>query len=217
MRKLACVLCVAVCACSSGSGTQQEAAADEYIVDCTGTDAGSGVTSDENLAAFINAEASNKVVINDPCSPELTSPAAGQTLSAQTPRLISFTDTHSSCPTAPIPPRTGLRKVPRQQPGYSRVIEALLARVVSSDAQAHCGAITGINYYFKVLPQGGTTPLYTAMLSVTSFTPDAAKWQKAMAGRNGQTVTIVIERANFLKGDILGSVLAMQASFTVGP
>jgi hypothetical protein len=218
MKRLAGTVCIALCACSSSSQNQQEAQADEYIVDCTGTDAGEGVTSDENLAAFINAEASNRVVTNQPCNaPELTSPASGERLSARTPRAIVFSDVSvsSACGT-PIRPRTGLRQVPRQQPGYSRAIEAILARL-SSDAQAHCGAITGTNYYFKILPQGGTTPIYTAMLSVAQFTPDAAKWQNAMGGRTGQTVTIVIERAKFLKGDIFDGPYAMQANFAVGP
>jgi hypothetical protein len=213
MRRLAC-LALALCACSGSNPSEPEATADEYFVDCTGTDAGTGVTSDENFAAFINAEASNKVVTNVRCSsPELTSPTQ---LSAQTPPNLVFSDVPLDCAPAPIRPRTGLRKVPRQQPAFSRVIEAALARV-TTDAQAHCAAITGPNYYFKVVPQGGTTPLYTAMLSVTRFTPDTAKWQKAMSGRNGQTVTVVIERAVFFKGDILQGPFATQANFTVGP
>jgi hypothetical protein len=206
---------LAFCACSSGNSTDEGPQADEYIVDCTGTDAGTGVTSDENFAAFINAEASNKVRTDVPCSsPELTSPTQ---LSAQTPPNIVFNDVPASgCASAPIRPRTGLRKVPRQQPALTRMMEAALARV-TTDAQAHCGAISGTNYYFKVLPQGGTTPLYTAMLSVTQFTPDAAKWQKAMSGRNGQTVTVVIERGIFLKGDLNQGPFATQKNFTVGP
>jgi len=215
MKKLACAVCFALCACSGGD-TQQEAAADEYIVDCTGTDAGTGVTSDENLAAFINAEASGKLKV-DPCkAPVIKSPTG--TLSATTPPSIAFDDqnTSPSCLSPPIHPRTGLRQVPRQQPGYSRVVEALLARACG-EAQAHCGAITGTNYYFKVMPQNGTTPIYTAMLSVVSFTPDAAKWQKAMSGRNGQNVTVAIERAVFFKGDISDGPYSTQATFTVGP
>ena len=92
----------------------------------------------------------------------------------------------------------------------------MLARV-AGEAQAHCGAISGTNYYFKVLPQNGTIPLYTAMLSVESFTPDAAKWQKALSGRSGQTVSVVIERAEFLKGDITDGPYAQRSTFTVGP
>jgi len=38
-----------------------------------------------------------------------------------------------------------------------------------------------------------------------------------MSGRNGQTVTVVIERAVFLKGDINDGPFRTQASFTVGP
>jgi hypothetical protein len=216
MKKLACAVCLALSACSSGD-PRQEAAADEYIVDCASTDAGTGVTSDENLAAFINAEASGKVK-PDPCkSPVITSPGSGGTLSATAPPSIRFDDVSSAvCLTTPIRPRTGLRQVPRQQPGYSRVVEALLARVCG-EAQAHCGAISGTNYYFKVMPAGSNTPIYTAMLSQTFFTPDTAKWQKAMSGRNGQTVTIVIERAVFFKGDISEGPFSVQAIFPVGP
>jgi hypothetical protein len=213
MKKLACAVCFALCACSGGN-SQQEATADEFFVDCTGTDAGTGVTSDENLAAFINAEASGKVK-PDPCkSPVITAPKG--TVSAATPPPISFDDVNSACLATPARPRTGMRQVPHDQPGYSRIVEALLARV-TGEAHAHCGAISGTNYYLKVLPQSGTTPIYSAMLSVNSFTPDVAKWQKAMSGRNGQTVTMVIERAVFFKGDINDGPYSVQASLTVGP
>jgi hypothetical protein len=96
------------------------------------------------------------------------------------------------------------------------VIEALLSRI-SGEAQAHCGAISGINYYFKVLPAGGGTPLYSAMLSVTTFTPNATKWRTAMAGRSGQTVTVVLEGANLVKGEILDGPFRAQTNFPVGP
>jgi hypothetical protein len=213
MKRLVCAVAVTLYSCSS-SNPADEPTADEFFVDCTGTDAGDGVTSDENLAAFINAEAAGKVTDGNCKAPQLTAPAAGTTLSVQTPPGFKFND--SSCATTPIRPRTGLRKVPRQQPVYSRAMEALLARV-SGEAQAHCGAISGTNYYLKVMPQSGTTPLYTAMLSVRSFIPDAAKWQKALSGRNGQTVSIVIEGASFLKGDINQGPFRAQSTFTVGP
>jgi hypothetical protein len=214
MKRIACALSLALCSCSSSEPAAEGAQADEYFVDCTGTDAGTGVTSDENLAAFINAEAAGRVVDHNCKAPRLTGRAAGTTLSAQTPTPITFDD--NSCGTAPIRSRTGLRKVPRQQPVYLRAMEALLARV-SAEAQAHCGAISGTNYYFKVMPQNGTTPLYTAMLSVITFTPDPAKWQKALSGRNGQTVNIVIEGAVFFKGDIRSGPFRAQSTFTVGP
>jgi hypothetical protein len=213
MKRLACALSLALCSCSS-SNPPDEPAADEYFVDCTGTDAGEGVTSDENLGAFINAEAAGKVTDDNCKAPQLTAPAVGTTLSVQTPPALKFND--SGCPTTPIRPRSGLRKVPRQQPVYSRTMEAVLARV-SGEAQAHCGAISGPNYYLKVMPPNGTTPLYTAMLSMTSFTPDAAKWRKALSGHNGQTVSIVIEGAFFLRGDINQGPYRAQSTFTVGP
>ena len=215
MKKIACLLPLVLWACS-GNNTQQAPAADEYIVDCTTqSDAGTDVTSDENLDRFIEAEASGRVTDGTCNSPALTKPDPGARLSAQTPNLFSF-NPNSCSPTGTNHRRTGLRNVPRQQPAYSRVIEAVLARV-STEAQAHCGAISGTNYYFKVMPQNGTTPLYTAMLSVASFTPDAAKWKKAMSGRNGQNVTVIIERAEFLKGDISQGPYRAQATFAVGP
>ena len=139
----------------------------------------------------------------------------GGKLSIVTSPSIAFDDAHP-CATTPIRPRAGLRQIPRQQPRYSRIVEALFARM-STEAQAHCGAITGTNYYLKILPAGGGAPIYSAMLSVTSFTPDAAKWQKAMAGRSGQTVTVVLEGAVFLKGDIRQGPYRSQSTFTVGP
>ena len=74
-----------------------------------------------------------------------------------------------------------------------------------------------INGTVNDLAMSGATPLYTAMLSVSSFTPDAAKWQKALSGRNGQTVVIVIERAFFLRGDMNQGPFRAQSTFTVGP
>src|SRR5437764_11965539 len=101
MKRLACVV-LALCACSSGNSSDEGQHADESIVDCTGPDAGTGVTSDENFAAFVNAEASNRVVTTDRCnSPELTSPTQ---LSAQTPPNIVFNDVAANCAGAPIRP-----------------------------------------------------------------------------------------------------------------
>src|SRR3954462_7352692 len=101
MKRLVCAA-LALCACSSGNSTDEGPQADEYVVNCAGTDAGTGVTSDENFAAFINAEASNRVK-NDPCnSPDPPSPAASAALSVQTPPSIVFTDTHAPCTSAPI-------------------------------------------------------------------------------------------------------------------
>jgi len=215
MKRLACLAALLFCACSSGD-TPAEATADEFIQDCDSAAAGGAFTSDEALADFINAEASGKVTSEACKFTELVSPARGENLSAKTPPSIRFNDTPGSCAAAPIRPRTGLRRMPRTRPAYSRVLEALLASI-TRDAKAHCAAVNGTNYYFKVLPQGGTTALYTAMLSVTSFTPDAAKWQKAMSGRSGQTVNIVIERAVFLRGDINQGPFAMQpVNFVVG-
>ena len=66
---------------------------------------------------------------------------------------------------------------------------------------------------------GETAAVYSAMLSLTSFTPDATIWKKAMAGRQGQTLTLTIERAVFFRGDInQGPYLQpLPYPFVVGP
>ena len=202
-------------ACSGSS--PQALTADEFIVDCSTSDAGIGVTSDENFGHFIAAEASSKV-IKDACkAPKMTSPASGGRLDPVTPPSFSFNVT--PCPVRPgIRARTYRRAIPGERPAYSKALEAALSKLVRP-AQAHCGAISGENYYFKVLAADGATAIYSAMLSVTSFTPDAAIWRKSMAGRSGQSVTIVIERAVFLKGDINDGPYAQPVPdrYTVGP
>lgn len=212
--------CIAILAAAVGCSSSQQSTArvDEFVINCEDTDAGVGVTSDENFDRFIEAEASNKVV-KDPCkSPELTAPGTGAPLDPQNPPTFTFNDTHACATGAAVPVRTGCRSVPRTQPAYSRILEAMLSSI-ARPAEAHCGAITGPNYYFKLTRPGDSAPAYSAMLSVTSYVPDAQKWQKAMSGRRGQTLTLVIERAVFLRGDINeGPYVQPQAyTFTVGP
>jgi hypothetical protein len=183
---------------------------DEYIIDCENLppDAGAGTfASDENWDAFVNAEAARKVQTTAAQAPVLTAPAAGSPLSAASPPTFTFRPTPSSARA----PRHGCR--PR-----SRSVLARLAALVEGTAEAHCGAFTGENYVFRVTPATGGQPIYLAVLSVTSFMPDASAWTKAMAGRAGQNVSITIERGIFFKGDLTeGPYIQPAYTFSVGP
>ena len=211
------LLALAISAC--GSKTAAASRADEYIVNCEGTDGGAA-TSDENYTKFIEAD-SAMITVADACrSPLLSAPAPGTKLDPVQPPTFSFSAVH---PTCALHRERGVRFscLQRQQgqPAWSSALESALALVVRS-AEAHCAAITAENYLFRLWHAGETAPVYSAMLSLTSFTPDAAVWKKAMAGRQGQTLTLTIERAIFFKGDInQGPYLQPQpwSSFVVGP
>ena len=63
-----------------------------------------------------------------------------------------------------------------------------------------------------------TDPVFTAMLSVTTYTPDAAKWSAKLANRQGQTLTLTLMRATF-SGEAIaaGPFIATPApTFMVG-
>lgn len=208
---------IAVASCSSSAPAFP--GANEFILNCDGVDAGSvNVTSDENLTRIIEADTAQRVV-KDPCqSPLLTAPALGTRLDPAHAVTFTFSATHPTCGLHRDPGTRFGRLLQREQPAWSRTLEAGLALVVRS-AEAHCGAITGENYLFRLAHEGEKAPVYSAMLSVTSFTPDAAIWQKALAGRQGQSLTLTIERAIFLRGDInQGPYVQPQPyTFVVGP
>ena len=201
-----------------GSKTSGVADADEYIVNCDAADGGTG-TSDENHTKFIEADSAGTVVADGCRSPLLSTPAVGTKLDPLQPPVFTFSAFH---PTCALHRQRGVRFgcLQRQpgQPGWSRALESALALVVKP-AEAHCAAITGENYFFRLMHAGETTAVYSAMLSVTSFTPDAAVWKKAMAGRQGQTLSLTIERAFFFRGDINQGpyVQPVPYPFVVGP
>ena len=83
----------------------------------------------------------------------------------------------------------------------------------------HCGAFSGENYLLELVKAGDADPVYMSLLSVTSYTPDAEIWKKALSGRSGQTLTLTIQRAIFLRGDIMEGpyVQPTGVSLQVGP
>ncbi len=189
--------------------SEQGVRADEYVYDCM--TAPSGVTTfatDESFVAFINKAAAGGVTADDAKAPKLLSPGPGATLSASTPPQFAF----QAMASAPRP--VGRIQFAMPCPRPSR-----LPRWLSFEgtAHAHCAGVSGDNYLLRVT-QGGTA-LYTAILSVTSFTPTAAVWKRALDGRAGQMVTIAIERATFLRGDITNGPFAPAnpPAFAVGP
>ena len=190
--------------------------ADEYIVDCTVN--ASQFASDDSFAKFTEAEAAGRVTTDDCKSPELLGPSFGATLSAGAPPLFLFNPIHSCGVVRPTDsPRryvggTGAR------PMWLSVLK-FTADLLEGTAEARCGAFSGENYLFRIRRAGDSTPLYTALLSVTSFQPDPAIWRRAFAGRNGQTVSVTIERAIFLGGSINEGpyVQSQPYSFPVGP
>jgi hypothetical protein len=185
-----------------GSSPSGPPPADEYIVDCEAGDAGVPTASDENYAAFLNAEAAGGVHPDACLAPQLSAPTAGATLDRTTPPTFSFLASGPSCARASS---RGVQLAACRARGRSgRGVGARLYRAFVGEgiAEAHCAAFSGENYLFRLLHAGESKPVYTAVLSVTSFTPDAAIWQRALAGRGGQTFTLTIERAVFLMGSI---------------
>ena len=78
--------------------------------------------------------------------------------------------------------------------------------------------MTGQLFLFQLTAEGATTPAYTALLSVNSFTPTAAPWKKALEPLVGKKVTLTLARGVFSTGQImLGPfVSATPTTFTVG-
>jgi hypothetical protein len=203
------VLGLGLAAC--GSDTPAVLVPDEYIIDCDALapDAGAATfASDENWNAFVNAEAAGKVQTVAAQAPALTVPAMGATLSAATPPTFTF---------KPTPTSAARTRAPVCHAG-ARSALAWLGELVEGTAEAHCGAFTGENYVFRVTAAGSTRPLDMAVLSVTTFSPDATKWKTALAGRSGQTVAVTIERGIFFRGDISeGPYVQTPYPFVVGP
>jgi hypothetical protein len=83
-------------------------------------------------------------------------------------------------------------------------------------AHAHCPGVTGDNYLVRLTAADG--PVYTALLSVPSFTPGAERWRAALTGRKGQTLNLTLLRAGLQGGRVtIGPFRsAGTAQFTVG-
>lgn len=201
-----------------GGGPQ----ADEYVVDCEAADGGFAA-SDEDFAAVVNAEAAGTVMTTPAASlPALATPAAGSTLSAATPPTFAFTATTTAAAAAATKSAMACRApaAKRTRPSrLGRIVSAIRSELVlERTAEAHCPATSGDKYLLRLQTSSGAA-VFTAMLSVTTYTPDATKWAQKMSGRQGQTLTLTLMRATFSGQAIAAGPFATTPAptFTVGP
>jgi hypothetical protein len=217
MKRSALILIVALAGCGGGgSGTPE---ADEFFYDCNSMAKPSTLTvfaTDESFTEFINKEVANGFTKDDAQAPKLTSPASGGTISAATPPQFSFTVGGSASREA----RTiEMASRPLAVPLWRRVVH-FLGDTVEGTAYAHCPQVNGQNYLFRVTPEGNDKKvLYTALLSVTSFTPAADRWSKALSGMSGKAVNLTLASAVYSGGNITNGPFVATAPirFTVGP
>jgi hypothetical protein len=196
-RSLAATVALTLAACSGhqhGDGPQ----ADEYVEDCGG--AARTFASDESFVALINREAAGGFVVDDARAARLSSPAAGSALSVTMPPTFLL-DVTAARPLRRPPPTLWQRLSP------------------IGTAHAHCPGVTGENYLLRLSRQGDAAPVFTAMLSVRRYTPNAERWRRALAGRAGQTLTLTLARAVFSRGAIVEGpfVTSTPVTFTVAP
>jgi hypothetical protein len=188
--------------------------ADEFFYDCENKPATVTVfATDEAFIEFINKEAGVGFKQDDSQAPRLLAPAPGSTLSAVTPPSVSF-EVGASASRARPGRRTACLVAPRSR--WSAVWRALSP---VGTAYAHCPPVSGENFLFRITRDSDKQAIYTALLSVTSFTPTATVWSKALAGQAGQAVTLTLARAVYSKGDITNGpfVSSTPLRFTVGP
>ena len=203
---------------TSCSSSKDVGKADEYVVDCNTLDGGQAFASDENYVKFVEAESARRVIADSCKSPELVAPDPASRLDPRTPPAFSFRATHVGCALRPQSgPVYGCYSVKPQRPLWSRLV-GLGSSLLEGTAEAHCGAFSGENYFFR-FKSSDNNPVYTAVLSVTAFTPDAGIWQRALSGRSGQILSLTIQRGVFFRGDINEGpyVQPQPYSFTVAP
>lgn len=200
MRVLSLPLLLSLAALGCSSDDPKTLTPDEYVLDCESVTGGAAFASDENWDAFINAEAANKVVKDACLAPDISAAASLATLDPDAPPTISFAAMPAACTAALAVPAAAARacRVVRRSPSFADRLVSL----VEGTAQAHCGAFTGENYVVRLEHAGETRPVYLALLSVTSYTPDAAIWKRVLDSRRGQTLALTIERGVFFRGDI---------------
>jgi len=193
----------------------EEANADEYFYQCGDSKRPAGLTvfaTDEVYREFIDRVTATGFMKNDAQAPQLTTPAAGGTLSIAAPPAFSFTAgmvlrTPDAAPLPPLPPRRSR---------WAWLKEALS---FEGTAWAHCPAVTGTIYLLQLTPEGQKDPAYQALASVLSFTPDATVWKTQLQALSGKKVTLTLARGVFSMGKLqLGPFIAdKDVTFTVGP
>lgn len=190
------------------------AAADEYFYDCEDPKRPAGLVTfatDEAYRNFADTVVANGLKKDDTQSAQLGAPAADATLSLAAPPTFSFSagmSLRSGPGNAPLPSRRPSR--------WARIRRAL---ALEGTAWAHCPTVTGTLYLLELTPAGGTTPAYSALSSVLSFTPGAEAWKSKLGPHMGKKVTLTLARGVFSMGQLKNGpfVSSKDISFTVGP
>jgi hypothetical protein len=195
---------------------------DELAYDCTHLPPGqTTVASDESFRAITDAEDATGLVTDEARAPTLLSPAAGTALSAGAPTRFELKPTLAQAGAGQTAPRAGGTALarawaPRPTPHglFARTLRWLNPIGV---AHAHCPAVTGDNFLFRL--EVGGKAVYTALLSVTTFTPDAGKWKAALQGHVGAEASLTLARAYLLQGRVIEGpyVGGTRPSFRIDP
>jgi hypothetical protein len=212
MKRLALpVTLLLFAACHSHDEGSEEV---EYFYDCEDAKKPATLTvyaTDEAYREFIDKVTASGFKKDNTQSPQLMSPAADSTISIAMPPAFNFT-TGMTLRTPDTVPN------PRTPPRRSRW--AWLKRNLSfvGTAWAHCPAVTGTLYLLQLTPEGQTAPAYTALSSVTTFTPGAA-WKEKLQPLSGKKVKLTLARGVFSTGNLeLGPFIAdKEIALTVGP
>jgi hypothetical protein len=201
--------CALLAACDEHGGAGDDA---DYFYSCDEAPPGVSVyATDESLRAILDKETAGEVRSVEAEAATLMSPAAGGTLSASAPPTFVLTAPMARlAPATPLPPSR-----PPRRPLWRRVLTSLAP---VGTAWAHCPGVTGDNFLFRLARPGDATAAYTAVVSVTSFTPRAEAWKRALAGRAGQTLTLTLIRAGLTGGRVTSGPFqsTQTVTFTVG-
>ncbi len=185
--------------CSKDEAGTVSAEADEYAYECDAPEAANGrFATGESFRAILDKESAGAFVPNEAAAPKLTAPTGG-TLSATTPPLFTFDVA-----------------LARATPRWRRLLGSLWPVSTAEAHEGHCPAVSGENYLLRLRRPGEAGSVYTALLSVPSFTPDAAVWRARVGGRIGQTLELVLVRAGFSRGDVTdGPFVSAPIAFSV--
>jgi len=158
-------------------------------------------TSQEAFEAIKQAEADGLVVTDDAKAVRLNAPArtSGALSDSRSPTFIF---------TAPTVAARGAGA----HTWWASMRDAVGAffSIPQAHAQPSCAPVTGENYLFRVWDRRARnsnrstaeTPLLSAMLSVTTYTPSSALWREAV-GRRLPEIEIEVIRARFEAGTIV--------------
>jgi hypothetical protein len=201
--------CLLLAGCDEHGAGNDDA---DYFYSCETAPPGVSVyATDESLRAILDKETAGEVQAKEAEAATLMSPTSGATLSAATPPTFVLAAPMARLVPAPpsLPPR------PPRRPLWRRTLTWLSP---VGTAWAHCPGVTGDNFLFRLTVGGDPGPVYTAITSVTSFTPRAEAWKRALDGRAGKTVTVTVIRAGLTGGRVTSGPFksTQTVTFTVG-